>query len=166
MNNQEVAYKRKAGLKRETKYVVVWFALAIVIAGFLGTMNWREIQNLKSSVSRDVAGEGTILELQPNSHAMVRYEYQVAGRKFERRDRSQDPNPPFARLEVGDEVVVYYDPQHPEEAILGDPRAILNNKNSNSDWIGIVVFSIAAPTLLVARWAWWSSRRRRRGTAK
>ena len=49
-------------------------------------------------------------------------------------------NPDFAHLAIGDEVILFYDPDNPKDSILGDARAY-----ANSSTFGFLFTTILAP---------------------
>jgi hypothetical protein len=104
---------------------------------------------------RGVTGQAIVVELLPKNHNTLRYEYQVAGRTFQGRMQSWQPNPPLEQLSVGQPLVVYYDSEHPEESVLGDPKPIFKN-----EMISIALAAVGFPTFLVVVWAWRTSRNR------
>ena len=112
-------------------------------------MGW--VRSVKSVMS----GRATVVELLPKNHTTVRYEYQVAGRTFQGQMQSWQPNPPLEQLSVGQPLFVYYDPEHPEESVLGDPKPIFKNET-----IAIALAAVGFPTFLVVVWAWRTARNR------
>jgi hypothetical protein len=133
------------------KYAITWVLLAILIMVGLGSFNW---QTYRRMAARGVPGRATVVELLPKVHETVRYHYEVAGQKFEGQMQSWEPNPPLGQLSIGQSVVVYYDPQRPEESVLGDPKPMLRN-----EIISILLAAFVGPTFIVAWWAWRMSRK-------
>ena len=111
------------------KYVITWLTLAVVTAVGIGSLNWPAYRRM---VARGVSGKATVVELLPKNHNAVRYEYRVADHSFEGQMQSWQPNPRFAQLSVGQPLVIYYDPQHPAESVLGDPKPMLQNETITS----------------------------------
>jgi hypothetical protein len=104
--------------------------------------------------ARGVSGQATVIELLPKNHNTLRYEYHVAGRTFQGQMQSWPPNPPLGELRVGQSLVIYYDPEHPQESVLGDPTPMLKNET-----ISVGLVAILLPTLLVVMSAWRASRK-------
>ena len=123
------------------KCVFIWLIMAVVIVIGVGSLNWVSYRRL---VTRGVSTSATVLELLPNNHNTVRYEYQVAGRTFRGRMQSWGPNPPLEQLSVGQVVIVYYDPEQPGESVLGDPKPIFKNET-----ISIALAAVVFPSILV-----------------
>ena len=134
------------------KYALTWLVMALAIAVGIGSLNWLSYRRL---AVRGVSGRATVVELLPKNHNTVRYEYQVAGRTFQGQMQSWQPNPPLEQLSVGQPLFVYYDPEHPEESVLGDPKPIFKNET-----ISIALAAVGFPTFLVVVWAWRTSRNR------
>jgi hypothetical protein len=133
------------------RYVITWLVLATVIAIGIGSLNWPAYHRL---VAVGVSGQASVLELLPKIHNTVRYEYRVGGKVFDGRMQSWQPNPPLEQLKVGQPLVIYYDPQHPAESVLGNPKSMLQNET-----VSVALAAIGVPSLIVAAWAWRSSRR-------
>ena len=133
------------------RYVLTWLVLSAAVAIGIGSLNWTSYRRM---AARRVSGQATVIELLPNIHNTLRYEYQVAGRTFQGQMQSWPPNPPLGQLGVGQPLVIYYDPEHPEQSVLGDPTPMLKNETMS---VGLA--AILFPTLLVAAWAWRTSRK-------
>jgi hypothetical protein len=58
------------------------------------------------------------------------------------------------QLAVGQSVVIYYDPEHPEISVLGDPKPMLKNET-----ISVALAALVVPTFLVVAWVWRVSRK-------
>src|SRR5207249_8134067 len=123
------------------RYAITWLLLVTMLAIGIGSLNWPTYRRV---AERGVSGQATVIELLPKNHNTVRYEYQVAGRTFKGQGSSWRPNPPLEQLKVGQPLVIYYDPEHPEESVLGDPKPILEN-----EVISIALTAVGIPTFLV-----------------
>lgn len=64
----------------------------------IGSLNWPAYYRM---TKRGIRGTGTVVQLLPEIHNTVRYEYQVAGRRFEGQMQSWPPNPAVEQLNVG-----------------------------------------------------------------
>jgi hypothetical protein len=62
---------------------------------------------------------------------------------------NRPPNPPSEQLGVGQMVVIYYDPEHPEVSVLGDPKLMLN-----SETVPVLLAALIFPTFIVFVLAW------------
>lgn len=133
------------------KYALTWLVLAIVAAIGIGSLNWRSYRRM---AARGVSTQATVIELLPQTHDTLRYEYHLAGRAFQGQMQSWPPNPPLGQLRIGQSLVIYYDPEHPEESVLGDPKPMLKNET-----ISVALAAILFPTFLVVGWAWRTSRK-------
>jgi len=133
------------------RYTITWFVLAIIIVVVVGRLNWPAYRRMAAV---GVPGQATVVELLPNIHNTVRYEYRVDGQGFQGQMQSWRPNPPLSQLAVGHALVIYYDPRHPEHSVLGHPKAMLQNET-----ISVALAAVIIPTLMVVSWAWRSSRK-------
>jgi hypothetical protein len=127
------------------RYVLAWLLLAAAIAIGIGRLNWTSYRHM---AAHGISGPATVMELLPKIHNSLRYEYQVAGRTFQGQMQSWPPNPALDQLAIGQSLVIYYDPEHPEESVLGDPGPMLRNET-----ISIGLAATLFPTLLVVMWA-------------
>jgi hypothetical protein len=107
------------------KYAIIWLVLAVGIACLTGSLNLPTYHRL---AEKGVSGSATIVELLPQFHNTVRYEYHVAGQTYQGRMGSRPPNPPSEQLGIGQSVVIYYDPEHPEVSVLGEPKAMFDGE--------------------------------------
>jgi|SRR3954471_1581540 hypothetical protein len=133
------------------RYAITWLVLATAIAIGIGSLNWPAYHRL---AVRGVSGQASVVELLPKFHNTVRYEYRVGEKVFEGQMQAWQPNPPLEQLRVGQPLVIYYDPQHPEQSVLGDPKAILQNET-----VSVALAAIGVPSFIVVSWAWRSSRK-------
>ena len=120
--------------------LIVWLTGAVLIVFGLSSLNWFKYNRI---VNRGVLTQGTVLALLPNDHNTISYRYNVNGQNFKAQTQLWAPNPPMEKLAIGDSVVVYYDPVHPESSVLGDPKMILTNEN-----ISIAIAALMIPTIL------------------
>ena len=126
--------------------------LVFVVAAGLGSLN---VPAFYRFTRRGVASPATVIELLPNDHAKVRYEYSIGGRAFKGGMQSWPPNPKIEELKVGHEVVIYYDREHPEKSVRGELHAMLENELS-----AVIAAALVMPTVLIWRLRWWIRRRR------
>src|SRR5207248_2056851 len=83
---------------------------------------------LKPHDIADAIDQAPVVEFLPSIHDTVRYDYRVDGRGFQGQMQSWRPNPPLPQLAVGHALVIYYDPQHPEDSVLGYPKPMLQTE--------------------------------------
>ena len=133
------------------RYAITWLVLATVVAVGIGSLNWPSYHRLAVA---GVPGQATVVELLPKTHNTVRYEYRVGGQVFEGQMQAWQPNAPLEQLRVGQPLIIYYDPQHPAQSVLGDPKPILQN-----EIVSVALAAIGVPSFIVATWAWRSSRK-------
>jgi Protein of unknown function (DUF3592) len=133
------------------KYVLTWLVLAAVFVIVIGGANWPGLHRM---TVRGVSGQATVIELHPEFHNTVRYEYHVAGQTFQGQMQSWKPNPDLQQLSVGQPLVIYYDPEYPEKSVLGNPKPMLENET-----ISVMLAATISPTFIVLAWSWRSSRK-------
>jgi hypothetical protein len=136
------------------KYLASWIGMSFAIILGLGSINWLSYRRLAAD---GVATKAAVIELLPQEHQFVRYEYRAGGHVLQGRSTVWPPNPPFQELVVGESLVMHYDPSNPTNAVLGDPRAALHNETSS-----IALGAVFLPTFVIAVWAW----RTRRGKSR
>jgi hypothetical protein len=70
------------------------------------------------------ATEGVVVGKDPANHNLLRYAYEVSGRRYERGDQggTADPGKPYAQVAIGDRIPVVYLRSEPQVAVVGDPR--------------------------------------------
>lgn len=132
------------------KYMLTWFVLAVVLTIGIGSLNWPVYHRM---TMKGISGQATVIELRPEFHNTVRYEYRVAGQTFRGQMQSWGPNPELQQLSVGHPLVIYYDSEHPEVSVLGDPRPMLKNET-----VSVVLTALLTPTFIVLVWARRASR--------
>lgn len=126
------------------KYAITWLVLAVAIAIGWGSL---DLPSYRRLVTQGIRAEGKIIELHPEHHNTARYGYLVAGQTFVGQKQSWQPNPPLEEMRVGQTVVVYYDPESPEQSVLGDPKPILQN-----EIISIALAAVIGPAFIVLVW--------------
>ncbi len=134
------------------RYAITWIILAVGIAIGIGSVNWTFLRRI---ADRGVRGEATVIGLFPKSHNTLRYEYHVAGSSFQGQTQSRAPNRPLEQLAIGQPVVIYYDPEKPEDSVLGDPKPILQNET-----ISVLLAATIVPTFIVVVWTRRTSRKK------
>ena len=134
------------------RYAITWIVLAAGIAIGIGSVNWSFLNRI---ADRGVRSGANVIGFFPKTHNSLRYEYNVAGRSFQGQSQPSTPNPPAVQLAIGSAVVIYYDPEKPEDSVLGDPKPILLNET-----ISILLAATIVPTFLVVVWAGRTSRKK------
>jgi Protein of unknown function (DUF3592) len=134
------------------KYVLTWLSLACIVAVVAGYL---DLPSYRRMAARGVPGSATVVELTPQFHNTLRYEYQVAERTFQGQMQSRTPNLPLERLRVGQSVVVYFDPANPSDSVLGDPKPMLANEIES-----VAVLAVVFPSFIVLVWAMKASPKR------
>ena len=127
-----------------------WMALVVAVAIGLGSLNWWPYHRVSN---RWVSAKATVLQVLPQVHSTLRYDYHVDGRTFQGQMQPWPPNPPLDKLGIGQSVSIFYDPEHPETSVLGDPKPMLKNET-----ISVALAAVLFPTFVVVVWAWKTSR--------
>jgi len=139
------------------KYAIIWLGLAVGIGCLVGSLNLPTFHRL---AEKGVSEKATIVELLPKFHNTVRYEYQVAGETYQGRMGSSRPNPPSEQLGIGQSVVIYYDPEHPQVSVLGDPKGMFYEET-----FAVMFAALMGSTFIVLRLA-WIERKRKKASSK
>jgi hypothetical protein len=140
------------------KYLLTWLA-SVVIVGTVLAVGWHWWGYRQVAV-RGVRTQGEVTEVVREGHTRAEYTYSVAGRRFAGDGRPGPPNPALRDLQVGQDVVVYYDPISPDFSVLGSPGPIYRSETA-----GVIVGAVWLSSWVVAA-QYVDSRRRRRGAAK
>jgi hypothetical protein len=136
---------------RALDYAIVWAVLAAITAIALSNIDWWHYRRL---ADHGVRGEAIVIGMFPEIHRTLRYEYHVAGRSFRGQTQPNTPNPPLEQLAIGQPVVVFYDPEKPEDSVRGDPKPILQNET-----ISVLLGATIIPIFLIAILMWKTSRK-------
>ncbi|MBJ6726358.1 DUF3592 domain-containing protein [Geomesophilobacter sediminis] len=122
-------------------FVVTWMICASVASYLLAQKYWVSYYRI---ANHGVSEKAIVLQLLPENHNLVRYSYKFGDKTFEGMRGSFPPNKSFNNLKVGEEVTIYFDPQHPETSLLGDPKAIFKDET-----IAVMIGGIAFPLLIL-----------------
>jgi hypothetical protein len=114
-------------LLRITKAVLLWLICAGAIAFWISGGSWGKYSGL---VRRGVPTQGIVEKTEPNNHAQVRYFYDVGGQRYFGVGRAGFGNPSFDLLKPGVQVLVFYDPEHPDDSCLGSPTVLLRSESA------------------------------------
>ena len=99
---------------------VVWLAFAgLGLAIGLTLTDWLKYRSLSSGVRT----YGRVIAKEPENHQLVRYSFGVGQESFEGVGHGGRGNPPFQQLNVGDQVVVFYDAANPNLSVMGNPSS-------------------------------------------
>ncbi len=135
-------------------YLGFWLVLAVLFGTMVAGITRPRYRTL---AARGVRTEGTVTALIPENHRMVRCRYEVRGKSYEEEHIPCTPNPPMEALQVGQKVVVVYDPANPSTSALGDPKLLLASETK-----AVIAVAVFAPTVLVLSTYWEQRRARRR----
>ena len=87
--------------------------------------------------------QGTIISKEKENHMYISFNYEVRNQIFKSGGRAEDIGKNFESVQLNEKVQVYYDPNNPEIATLGNP-----SKQLKSSIFGICFVSII-PTLFL-----------------
>ncbi len=120
---------------------LTWLALAglSLAIGLVFFNPFPDYRLAKSSVRT----EGRVTALEPANHEIVRYAYRV-GAEYNGSGHGGSGNPVFRNLRVGESVIVFYDPAHPEVSSLGYPEGPL----SGNLW-GVISTTLFLPICII-----------------
>lgn len=129
-------------MKRYLIAVGIWLALTLTSAliGFLiinPTADYRLAE-------RGVRTEGQVIAKEQENHEIVRYTYVVAGKSYTGAGHGGGANPSFANIQVGQALVLVYDPSHPQSSTLGYPAHHLK-----VNLAGVVFVAIVLPLAVI-----------------
>jgi hypothetical protein len=115
-------------------YFAIWlaFALAGVVIGVIATDSLKYYR-LKTE---GIKVHGQVIGKEPQNHQSIRYSYVVGEQTYSNLGSAGRGNPSFAALNMGDSVIVYYDPDNPSNSCLGYPSRHLQ------DSIGGIIFLV------------------------
>jgi hypothetical protein len=123
--------------------LIIWFLLTLLFACLgLAALDWRRLDRLSGY---DNVAEGRVTAKEPGNHQLVRYSYQAGQRAYSGSGNAGGVNPPFDRLNIGDRVTVFYNPQDPSESFLGDPKEHVSSLKAGVIFLAVVgpLFSLA-----------------------
>jgi hypothetical protein len=114
----------KLNINNLTTKILICLTVWLVFAGLalivgLKITDWLTYRNLSNGVG--VYGKVTAKE--PENHQIIRYAYVVGQQTYSGVGHGGRGNPSFGELNVGDSVIVFYDPANPSNSVMGNPQA-------------------------------------------
>ncbi|HEU4432918.1 MAG TPA: DUF3592 domain-containing protein [Pyrinomonadaceae bacterium] len=130
---------------------VLIYVVLLGAFGLLGVklLNWSKYHHLAESAVRTV---GHVTAKEPENHRAIRYSFKLHDLSFHGIGRAGGENPAFDELQVGSEVVIYYDPQNPESSFLGDPREQAADMTTGVLFITLLGSIGSMITLYIKKW--------------
>lgn len=104
-------------------FLIVWLALSAIsyIAGsFIFDSSF-----MNRMVKEGKQTHGVVIGKDAENHRTLQFVYDVDGVTYERSGFSGESNPDFDEIQIGDRVIVVFDPVDPDSAILGLPEDTL-----------------------------------------
>lgn len=81
---------------------------------------------------------GKVVSKEREKHNTINLQYSVEGRTFESGGFAEAVGRSFDTLSVGDQVVIYYDPDDPGKSTLGDPVGYLKTSLRGTLFISFI----------------------------
>jgi Protein of unknown function (DUF3592) len=121
------------------KYILilfsVWLFFAVVGLG-IGLLIFNS-SSLNHFVEKGVPIYGRVTLKEPDEHQLVTFTYEVNGKQYTGIGNADRGNPAFDKIQIGEQVVVFYDSENPEESILGYPRLYARANNGMALFLAI-----------------------------
>lgn len=134
------------------RQVVVFLLLWVGFAVGFGAMAGSNLPTYFSVRDRGQSTIGNVTGRYPKNHDSVEVEYSVGGTRYRTTNSFvASPNPSKDWLTVGSPITVFYLPDRPSVATLGDPRALLPNE-LDSVIVGSLLLSLFAATVAFSIW--------------
>lgn len=99
-------------------FVYVVLVLLFLLIG-LNVLDWSHYRNL---AKKAVKITGHVISKEPENHRFVRYSFDLDSRSYTGIGNAGGENHEFDQLRLNDPVVVYYDPDDPNNSFLGNPK--------------------------------------------
>lgn len=141
-------------MKQIIAFLFIWLLLA-AIGGGIGfwVFNPSETEQFTKT---GVGIYGKVTGTEPDNHRLVKYSYEVNGKKYTGDGYAGRGNPNFEQIQVGREVIIYYDAEAPEKSILGYPQ--LYNSANKSGILFSAIFFPVFPMIIIFS-VYWGTRR-------
>lgn len=110
-------------------------SVGFVVGSFL--LNQDDIQQF---TEKGIAVYGKVTSKEPDNHQVVRYSYNVGDRRYTGAGNAGRGNPNFDQIQIGQQIIVYYDSENPEKSILGYPQYY-----ASTNHIGVLFVTIFFP---------------------
>jgi hypothetical protein len=124
------------------KLLIVW---AILMAAFIvvGVLVYNPFDYWRLA-QRGVVAHARVTIKEPSNHRFVHYSYEVRGQTYSGIGNAGRGNPSFDEIEVGQELLAYYDPLRPSLSCLGNPA---NHLEANLTGVAFVM--VVTPLFLL-----------------
>jgi hypothetical protein len=137
---------------RRIKYLLLYLALAIAIALFLGSINWMTYYRLSK---HGIGIKAIVTKTSCSNHMTFSYYFELKGQSIDGFGGDGYGNPSCDTLKEGDPVLIYYLSSQPEINVPGDPKKRLNNET-----ISIMMAVLIFPALLVFAINKWTKKQK------
>ncbi|MDQ3821174.1 MAG: DUF3592 domain-containing protein [Acidobacteriota bacterium] len=129
-------------MKKFSTIFLVWLLLtcfsAFITSLLLGTAKYYKLSNAGITIPARVTAK------EPDNHQFIRYAYIVNGQSYEGEGSAGYGNPSFNNINIGQQIMVVYDPTDPHKSCLGDPTP-----RFHQTLIGIAFVAILFPLFSV-----------------
>ena len=133
-------------MKQILIFFVIWLGL-VTIGLAMGFGIFRPGQ-FDRFTDRGVPAYGIVTAKEPENHALLRYRYSVGGVEYTGAGGARRGNPDFASIKIGDQIIIYYDSENPQDSITGYPEQYSSIYYS-APWLVAVIFPIIPMFLIV-----------------
>lgn len=125
-------------MKHVAIFFFIWLILSIIGFG-VGSLVFNQ-NSLQQFTDKGIPIYGKVIATEPENHQLIQYEYVIAGNQYTGAGNAGRGNPNFDQIQIGQQVVVFYDPKSPENSILGYPQLY-----SRSNYFGVLFSAILFP---------------------
>jgi hypothetical protein len=112
-------------LKNLMLIVGTWLVITGIVAAIM--IYKLDILEYRRLASHGMNIQGVVTAKEPENHQFIHYSYTVNQHSYTGTGNAERGNAEFERLNIGDKVKVYYDPNNPQTSFLGDPAEQLSS---------------------------------------
>jgi hypothetical protein len=128
--------------KKIILFASIWLALTIVSA-CVGLLVFDP--NADSRFARNgIRSSGEVTAKEADNHRLVRYRYVVNGTLYHGIGSAGNGNPEFDAIEIGQQVLIFYDSTNPQESRLGYP-----DSKRRANWVGVIFVAFVLPLMFL-----------------
>lgn len=127
-------------------FIVAWVLLSVSM--YTGASAIFDSSGLKFFEEHGETVYGNVASKEEQNHQLIHYTYEVDGTKYSGEGRAGAGNPTFNELDIGESVVVFYDPTVPSMSILGYPQYDIE-LNRQMIWVVTILGPIIALAPLI-----------------
>jgi hypothetical protein len=125
-----------------------WFAL-VCVGAIITAVVFNPFQYY-GFIRAGVQTMALVTDKEPENHGLIHYSYVVEGKTYSAVGHAGYGNPYFKNIEIGQEIIAFYDPRDPSRSILGNPKEHFKT-NLEAVLAGMVLFPILVLYVLFRR---------------